>query len=107
MTKPIVAMVTAVEDCAIAVIEKPAASPRSRVAVERARMPRSDDPAPWRSPFVIALMPRRKSPIPPSSPINADTVNATSPWSAFPKVIIAFTGDLRKLPRIPNRLRRA
>ena len=66
LTKPIAATVTALDDCTSEVIRMPAARPRRRVLVERARMRSSAGPAASCRPSVSSHMPSRKRPMPPA-----------------------------------------
>ena len=65
LTKPMVATVTAVEDCTIAVTSTPASRPRGALLVQRLSRFRSEGPAAILRPSVSRAMPSRNSPSPP------------------------------------------
>ncbi len=68
LTKPMLATVTAVEDCTSAVMVMPAPRPRTGVAVPRSSRPSSARPAASLRPSVSMCMPSRNRPMPPSRP---------------------------------------
>jgi hypothetical protein len=66
LTNPIVATVTAQEDCTREVMTAPEAMPRAGLRVQSPRMSRSASPAASRSPSVIIFMASRNRPTPPA-----------------------------------------
>src|SRR5262249_52858300 len=69
LTRPIVVMVVALDDCTKSVTSAPQKEPRSGVAAALLRAVRSAEPANAFRPSVITIMPRRKRPTPPSTEI--------------------------------------
>jgi len=80
LTKPIVVMVVALDDCTRSVMTAPQKVPRSDVAAAFASTVRREEPARAFRPSVITAMPRRKRPIPP----RMETVVATNSLPTSP-----------------------
>src|SRR5690606_32524538 len=75
-TKPMVAMVVALDDCTSAVMPAPAPTADQRLVVYFDRIDRNASPARALSPSVIRIMPRRNRPTP---PIRLATIVYTRP----------------------------
>src|SRR5208283_3151412 len=69
LTRPIVVIVTALDDCTRSVTIAPQNAPESGVAAALASTVRNAEPASAFSPSVMTVMPSRKSPIPPKTEI--------------------------------------
>src|SRR6516165_1182902 len=65
LTRPIVVIVTALDDCTSSVMMPPQKAPESGVAAALPRMTRRADPASAFRPSVMTAIPRRNSPTPP------------------------------------------
>src|SRR5690606_18589300 len=65
LTKPMVAKITALDDCTPVVMSRPDASARLRLRVAPARLVRRPPPAEAVRPSVISRMPSRNRPMPP------------------------------------------
>src|SRR5215472_8227448 len=73
LTRPIVVIVVALDDCTKSVTMAPQKEPRSGVAAALLSTVRSAEPANAFRPAVITVMPSRKRPMPPSTEIAVDT----------------------------------
>ena len=76
LTRPMVVMVVALDDCTRSVTTAPQTVPLNDVAVALANTVRRAEPASAFRPSVITAMPRRKKPIPPAM---ATVVSKASP----------------------------
>jgi hypothetical protein len=72
LTRPIVVIVVALDDCTRSVTTAPQKEPRSGVAAARLSTVRSAEPANAFRPAVITVIPSRKRPTPPSTEIAVD-----------------------------------
>src|SRR5215831_13067810 len=72
LTRPIVVMVVALDDCTRSVTTAPQKEPRSGVAAALPSTVRSAEPANAFKPVVITVMPSRKRPTPPRTAIAVD-----------------------------------
>jgi hypothetical protein len=72
LTRPMVVMVVALEDCTISVTTAPQKAPDSEVAAALLSTVRSPDPASPLRPAVMTLMPSRNRPTPPRTEIVVD-----------------------------------